>query len=101
MVKNKNLLSQIDTLKYPIVTEKSASLFEKNQYTFVFAKQTDKKTIKTVIEFLFDVKVIKVNTFLMPKKKKRVGKYFGYKPSYKKAIVKLAFGNKINLFRDL
>nr|YP_010443902.1 ribosomal protein L23 [Chattonella marina]UTE94789.1 ribosomal protein L23 [Chattonella marina] len=101
MVNHKYLRSQIDCIKYPIVTEKSAGLFEKNQYTFLVDRQTDKYTIKTAIEYLFNVKVIKVNTCLMPKKKKRLGKYFGYLPTYKKAIVKLAPDNTINLFPDV
>lgn len=99
---NKNFLrSKIDCIKYPIVTEKSASLFEKNQYTFIVDKNTDKLTIKTAIEFLFNVKVVKVNTCLMPKKKKRLGKYIGYINKHKKAIVKLAPENTINLFPDV
>mmetsp|Transcript_22279 Transcript_22279/g.28846 ORF Transcript_22279/g.28846 Transcript_22279/m.28846 type:complete len:102 (-) Transcript_22279:461-766(-) len=101
MVNNKYLRSQIDCIKYPIVTEKSAGLFEKNQYTFLVDRQTDKYTIKTAIEYLFNVKVVKVNTCLMPKKKRRLGKYVGYIPTYKKAVVKLASGNTINLFPDV
>lgn len=101
MVNNNFLRSKINCIKYPIVTEKSAALFEKNQYTFLVDKNTDKFTIKTTIEFLFNVKVIKVTTALMPKKKKRLGKYVGYSANYKKAIVKLASGTNINLFTDV
>jgi large subunit ribosomal protein L23 len=102
MVKQNNIYlnSEIDCIKYPIVTEKSASLFEKNQYTFIVDKKADKTTIKTAIEFLFKVKVVQINTCLLPKKKKRLGKYFGYTRTYKKAIIKIASGNKINLFSD-
>jgi large subunit ribosomal protein L23 len=101
MLNNNFLASQIDCIKYPIVTEKSASLFEKNQYTFIVDKNTDKFTIKTAIEFLFNVKVIKVNTCLIAKKKNRLGKYIGYSSVNKKAIVKLAPENTINLFPDV
>jgi len=59
-----------------------------------------KPTIKNAIEYLFDVKVIKINTCQLPKKKKRVGKYIGWKSHYKKAIVTLAEGNTINLFAE-
>lgn len=93
--------TKICYIKYPIVTEKSASFFEKNQYTFIVEKNTDKFTIKKLIEFLFRVKVVKVNTSLIPLKKKRLGKYTGYTSSYKKAIVKLAKENTINLFPDI
>ena len=46
------------------------------------------------------MKVIKVNTCRLPRKKKRVGKYIGWKPQYKKAIVSLAEGDVINLFTE-
>lgn len=96
-----NLRYQIECLKYPLVTEKSASLFENNQYTFLVDRKTDKNTIKSIIEFLFNVKVIKVNTSLIKPKKKRVGKFVGYSSTYKKAIVRLSEGNKIQLFPDM
>jgi large subunit ribosomal protein L23 len=57
-------------------------------------------TIKAYIEYLFDVKVVKINTCRLPRKKKRVGKYIGWKPQYKKAIVTLSEGDVINLFTD-
>ena len=47
----------------------------------------DKFSIKSAIEDLFNVKVLKINTCNIPKKKKRIGKYIGWKPQYKKAIV--------------
>ena len=50
--------------------------------------------------YLFNVKVIKVNTCRLPRKKKRVGKYIGWKPQYKKAIVSLAKGDVIDLFTE-
>jgi large subunit ribosomal protein L23 len=101
MVNNTSLQLKIDSIKYPIITEKSASLFEKNQYTFIVDKTIDKLEIKMAIEFLFNVKVIKVNTCLIPKKKRRLGKYIGYTSAQKKAIVKLAPENNINLFSDV
>nr|YP_001936445.1 50S ribosomal protein L23 [Heterosigma akashiwo]ABV66051.1 50S ribosomal protein L23 [Heterosigma akashiwo]ABV70192.1 50S ribosomal protein L23 [Heterosigma akashiwo] len=91
----------IDAIKYPIITEKSTSLFEKNQYTFVVDRNLDKEIIKKTIELLFNVKVTKINTSVLPKKKRRLGKYIGYKPNYKKAIVKLASGDTIQLFPDV
>ena len=48
----------------------------------------------------FNVKVIKINTCRLPRKKKRVGKYIGLKPQYKKAIVTLSEGDIINLFTN-
>lgn len=100
MVNNNSLKLKIESIKYPIVTEKSANLFEKNQYTFIFDKTIDKPEIKKIIEFLFNVKVIKVNTCIIPEKRKRLGKYLGCTSVKKKAIVKLAPESNINLFSD-
>ena len=89
-----------DIIKYPIITDKATRLLENNQYSFVVDPSSDKLTIKAAIEYLFDVKVIKVNTCHLPKKKKRVGKYLGWKSHYKKAIVTLSEGDTINLFAE-
>ena len=89
-----------DIIKYPIITDKATRLLENNQYSFVVNPSSDKITIKAAIEYLFNVKVIKVNTCKLPRKKKRVGKSIGYKSQYKKAIVTLADGYTINLFAE-
>jgi large subunit ribosomal protein L23 len=93
-------LSNGQIIKYPIITDKATRLLENNQYSFVVDRYSDKVMIKTAVEYLFNVKVIKVNTCRLPRKKKRVGKYFGWKPQYKKAIVTLSEGDVINLFTD-
>jgi large subunit ribosomal protein L23 len=90
----------IKVIKYPIITDKATRLLENNQYSFVVDRYSDKIIIKSEIEYLFNVKVVKINTCRLPRKKKRVGKYIGWKPQYKKAIVTLAEGNIINLFTD-
>ena len=87
-------------IKYPIITDKATRLLEKNQYSFIVDRFSDKSTIKKTIEYLFNVKVIKINTCILPQKKKRIGKYIGFKPQYKKAIVSLAEGDVINLFTE-
>ena len=87
-------------VKYPIITDKATRLLENNQYSFAVDRYSDKITIKDAIEDLFDVKVLKINTCRLPRKKKRVGKYIGWKPQYKKAIVTLSEGDVINLFTD-
>jgi len=93
-------LSNQQVVKYPIITDKATRLLENNQYTFVVDRSSDKITIKSAIEYLFNVKVTKVNTCHLPRKQKRVGKYVGWKPQYKKAIVTLSDGDLINLFTD-
>lgn len=92
--------SHAQIIKYPIITDKGTRLLENNQYSFIVDRYSDKLTIKAAIEYLFNVKVIKVNTCRLPRKKKRVGKYIGWKPQYKKAIVTLSDGDVINLFTD-
>ena len=92
--------SNAQIIKYPIITDKATRLLENNQYSFIVDRYSDKLAIKAAIEYLFNVKVIKVNTCRLPHKQKRVGKYFGWKPKYKKAIVSLAEGDLINLFTE-
>ena len=87
-------------IKYPLITDKTTRLLENNQYSFIVNGQSDKTTIKQSIEYLFDVTVTKITTSNLPRKKKRVGKYIGWKPQYKKAIVSLAEGDVINLFTE-
>ena len=95
-----SLHSNTQVIKYPIITDKATRLLENNQYSFIVDRYSDKITIKSAIESLFDVKIIKINTCRLPRKKKRVGKYLGWKPQYKKAIVTLSEGDVINLFTD-
>lgn len=92
--------SNINIIKYPVITDKATRLLENNQYSFIVNPKSDKITIKAAIEYLFNVKVIKINTCHLPRKKKRVGKYVGWKSQYKKAIVTLSEGDTINLFTE-
>ena len=97
---NSSTLTNGTIIKYPLITDKSTRILETNQYSFIVDRYSNKLTIKTAIEYLFNVKVVKVNTCRLPRKKKRVGKYIGWKPQYKKAIVSLAEGDVINLFTE-
>lgn len=92
--------SKTHVVKYPVITEKSTGLLENNKYTFIVDRNANKSTIKDAIEYIFEVKVIKLNTCNLPKKQKRVGKYIGWKSHYKKATVTLADGNIINIFAE-
>jgi large subunit ribosomal protein L23 len=67
---------------------------EQNKYTFEVTPQATKPEIKAAIEDLFQVKVVQVNTQHLPRKKRRVGKFIGFKPHYKRAIVTLAPGDE-------
>ncbi|MDD3067383.1 MAG: 50S ribosomal protein L23 [Acholeplasmataceae bacterium] len=88
-----------DIIKAPIITEQSTKLIEsQNKYTFKVDRKANKVEIKKAIETIFNVKVIAVNTVNVLPKFKRMGKYEGYKSAYKKAVVQLAEGNKIDAF---
>jgi large subunit ribosomal protein L23 len=67
---------------------------EENKYTFEVTPQATKPEIKAAIEDLFQVKVVQVNTHRPPRKKRRVGKFIGFKPQYKRAIVTVASGDE-------
>lgn len=93
-----NFSSSLDLIKQPLITLKTSQLFEKNQYTFLVDPKLTKPTIKKAIEFLFNVKIIKINTCNLPKKTRRVGQFRGIRPRYKKVIVKLQDNNRIDFF---
>ncbi len=90
-----------DLIRRPLVTEKATRLLEENQYTFEVAPTATKPQIKAAIESLFEVKVVSVNTQQPPQKSRRVGKFLGHRPHYKRAVVTLAPGNSIKLFPDV
>ncbi|PKK98938.1 MAG: 50S ribosomal protein L23 [Tenericutes bacterium HGW-Tenericutes-2] len=88
-----------DILKAPIITEQSTKLIEsQNRYTFKVDRKANKVEIKKAVEAIFKVTVLKVNTVNVLPKFKRMGKHEGYKSAYKKAVVKLAEGQKIDAF---
>lgn len=91
----------MDLVRRPIITEKATLLLENNQYTFEVAQKATKPEIKAAIEALFDVKVVGVSTLNPPRKQRRVGKFMGHRPLYKRAIVTLAPGDSITLFPEV
>ncbi|ACA99065.1 MULTISPECIES: 50S ribosomal protein L23 [Cyanophyceae] len=90
-----------DLILKPIVSEKATILLEDNKYVFDVALKATKTDIKAAIETLFEVKVVKVNTSRPPRKKKRVGRFMGFKPQYKRAVITLAEGDTITLFPEV
>mgnify|MGYP000854062418 FL=1 len=80
----------------PIITEKSGNqLASNNTYTFKVSINANKIEIAKAIEHIFSVKVLAVNTIRMMGKPKRLGRYTGKRPDWKKAIVTLREGDKI------
>ncbi|MDJ0648429.1 MAG: 50S ribosomal protein L23 [Xenococcaceae cyanobacterium MO_188.B19] len=90
-----------DLILKPIVTEKATRQMEENKYVFDVLPKATKPEIKAAIESLFDVSVTSVNTLKLPRKKRRVGRYLGYKAQYKRAIVTLKEGDSITLFPEV
>ncbi|MDD5145804.1 MAG: 50S ribosomal protein L23 [Candidatus Pacebacteria bacterium] len=84
-------------LESPHITEKATDLSEKNQYVFKVFSKTNKKEIKNAVEEIYKVDVISVNIINIPDKKRRLGRTLGWKSGYKKAIVGIKAGQKIEL----
>jgi len=92
-----NLISH-DIIIRPVVTEKSSRMMENNWYTFEVHTTANKIQIRKAIEEIFKVKVEKVNTMNMKPKPKRMGAFRGKTRSWKKAMVSLAEGQRIEFF---
>nr|YP_007476228.1 ribosomal protein L23 [Diacronema lutheri]YP_009863749.1 ribosomal protein L23 [Pavlova sp. NIVA-4/92]AGE93727.1 ribosomal protein L23 [Diacronema lutheri]QKE31080.1 ribosomal protein L23 [Pavlova sp. NIVA-4/92] len=93
---------QIDTeiIKKPLLSDKTLRLINNNQYSFLVTKKSNKIEIKAAIEKLFNVKIKKVNTITRPIKQRRIGRFIGTKPLFKKAIITLEPNQKIQLFQE-
>ena len=89
-------------IRRPVVTEKSSVGRElENSVTFAVDPRANKQQIARAVEELFDVQVVDVHTMRQPRRKRRMGRYLGFKPEWKKAIVKLAPGQAIEFFEGV
>jgi len=86
-----------EALKQPHISEKSTYLAEKNQYVFEISPNCNKNEVKRAVEGLYGVDVLSVNMIKIPAKKRRLGKTEGFRKQYKKAIVKIREGQKIEI----
>jgi large subunit ribosomal protein L23 len=91
----RNLGNLLSLIKYPSLTEKAINLYGDRQYTFIVDRSLRKTEIKYIIEKIFNVTILEVNTCILPVKMKRVGRFSGKKPRYKKTYVKLKEGDSI------
>jgi large subunit ribosomal protein L23 len=82
----------------PVVSEKSYALMADGKYTFRVDERAHKTQIRRAVEEIFGVGVVEVRTVKMRAKPKRRGLHSGYTRSWKKAIVQLAPGDRIELF---
>jgi large subunit ribosomal protein L23 len=86
-------------LKRPILTEKSDYQRDGNQYVFEVERQANKLQIKEAVEQIFDVEVVAVNTMIMKPKRRQLGrKTITTRPDWKRAVVTLAPGERIQEF---
>ena len=89
-----------DVIRRPLITEKATKALEMNQYTFEVDHRAAKPEIKAAVEKMFDVRVTGVSTMNPPRKTRRVGRFSGKRAQVKKAVVRLAEGNSIQLFPE-
>jgi large subunit ribosomal protein L23 len=90
-----------NTLRKPVITEKSyTATGEANQYTFRIAPDATKVQVKAAIEAIFEVKVEKVQVINMPSKEKRRGVHSGTRSGYRKAIIRLAEGQSLEVAEE-
>ena len=85
----------------PLITEKAQNSTAFGKYAFEVDKRANKLQVKEAIEATFDVKVTAVNTLMMKGKMRRYGRTETKQPDWKKAIVTLAAGDKIELFEGV
>jgi large subunit ribosomal protein L23 len=91
-----------EIIKRPLITEKSTKQKEaENQIAFVVDPKANKIEIRLAVEKLFKVKVLRVRTMNVLGKQKRMGRYLGWKSDWKKAIVTLREGDRIEFFEGV
>jgi large subunit ribosomal protein L23 len=86
-----------EVLRRPLITEKNAALQAQGKYAFEVAGEANKEQVKQAVEKAFNVKVTKVNVITMPGKGRRVRARVVVSPSWKKAVVTLKPGDKIEI----
>lgn len=87
-----------DVIITPVISEKSTAAMADGKYTFYVHPDANKSQVKRAVEEIFKVNVTKVNTMNVSGKLRRQGRYQGYRPDRKKAIVTLAPGQSIQIF---
>jgi len=90
-----------EVLRRPVVTEKNTALMAQNKYIFEAMKKANKAQIKAAAEKAFKVTVVSVNVITVPSKPRGYGRLKGHKPAWKKAIVTLKAGDKIEIFEGV
>lgn len=92
---------QHQVVRRALQTEKSSQLQAENKYIFEVDRRAGKPEIKKAVEFLFKVEVVRVRTMTVRGKVKRMGRFSGKRPDWKKAVVTLAEGSSIDLVGEV
>ena len=79
------------------ISEKATDLEKENKYIFVAFKDSNKNQVKQAVEELYGVDVLSVNMLNVNRKKKKLGRFRGWKKGFKKAIVEIKEGQKIDI----
>ncbi len=91
--------NRYDIIRRPIITEKASDAKDHlNKLVLAVDAESSKGDVKIAVEEIFKVKVRKVNILNTKSKPKRIGRYTGRRPGYKKAVVSLAEGHNIEVF---
>lgn len=96
-VKEKRTGQVYGILMYPQITEKATELTKQNQYAFKITARANKTEVKKAIEGLYGVDVLGVKIVKVHAKARRLGRILGWRKGYKKAIVKIKEGQKIEV----
>ncbi len=90
-----------EVLRRPLITEKNTALQAQDKYAFEVAKEANKAQVKEAVEMAFKVKVLGVNMLNVPGKTRRVGRRTVPTRPWKKAVVTLRHGDKIEFFEGV
>lgn len=90
-----------EVIRKPLITEKNAALQAQGKYAFEVDKRANKNLVKAAVEAGFKVTVTGVNVVMMRGKSKRMGRRLVQTPDWKKAVVTLKAGDKIELFENV
>lgn len=96
------MLEEYSIIRRPIITEKGSDLKdENNQLVFEVDPRANKSEIKKAVEKIFKVTVLTVRTQNRPGKRKRLGRFMGRRKNWKKAIVTLREGDRVDFFEGV
>lgn len=95
------VMTVFDVLRRPIISEKGTTQLAQGKYTFEVDVRANKTQVREAVEQIFKVNVTAVNVSSVPGKRRRVGRHYGMTPEWKKAVVTLKEGQRIDVFEGV